>query len=280
MTNYFLVDSGDQRKLEQFGPHRIARPCSQALWTPSLSKKQWKSAEASLIRENRDIKWSGREKLPEEWSVEIDGISFRLQPTDFGHLGLFPEQREQWRWMREVIRNSPRKKPKVLNLFAYSGGSSLACALEGAEVCHVDASKGMVSWARQNAELNGLQDASMRWIVDDAMKFLQREIRRGKGYDAIILDPPSFGRGAKGEVFKIEESILELLDLCVELLSDQPLFFLYSCHTPGFTPIVLQRQLARALKKGPISCGEMLLQGGNGVEPVPSGAYARWCNVD
>lgn len=275
---YQLIDSGDQQKLERFGPHILARPCSQALWPTSLPTKRWKKAAASFSRQP-DNQWDIRDPLPESWTIDIDGIQVKLSATDFGHLGIFPEQREQWQWMREQVR-AAKRPASVLNLFAYSGIASMACAIEGAKVCHVDASKGMVTWANENAALNGLGKDSIRWIVDDANKFLLREIRRGRKYDAIILDPPTFGRGAKGEVFKIERDIIPLLKLCKELLSDQPLFFLYSCHTPGFTPVVLERQLKSLFPDMQIQTGEMLLRGEEPDNCVPSGCYARWQHAD
>ena len=194
-----------------------------------------------------------------------------------GHRGIFPEQRAQWQWIRERVAASPRPV-RVLNLFAYSGGSTLAAARAGAEVCHLDASKGMVQWARANAALNNLTDHPIRWIVDDAHKFLNREIRRGRRYDGIILDPPTYGRGGNGETYKIERDLTETLRLCRALLSDAPRFLLLSAHTPGHTPVVLANVLAQALRglPGGVSSGEMLLTGAPDVFPLPSGAYARW----
>jgi 23S rRNA (cytosine1962-C5)-methyltransferase len=196
-------------------------------------------------------------------------MKMRIQPTDFGHIGIFPEQRPLWKKIRELSSNA-----RVLNLFAYSGGSSIAAAQGGASVCHLDASKGMVDWAHGNASLNGL--SSIRWIIDDVSKFLKREERRGSQYDGIILDPPSFGRGTKGEVFKIEEDIIPLLSLCRACLSATPRFVLLSCHTPGFTPTTLHHLLEDVLgNKGTIDSGEMVLSGTN-VRSVPSGIYALW----
>lgn len=280
MSDYALLDSGRQRKLERFGSFTLQRPCSQAVWEPLLSDSNWEKAHAHFCRDGGN-KWEGRRRLPEQWSIEVEGIRFQLSATDFGHLGIFPEQRQQWKWMRSLIQKEikQRKKPlSVLNLFAYSGGSTLACAQAGAQLCHVDASKGMVAWARENAELNGLVKAPIRWIVDDVNKFLEREKRRQRTYDAIILDPPTFGRGAKGETFKIEEEIMSLLQSCKDLLSSSPLFFLYSCHTPGFTPIVMENQLHYTFrgKKGCVEKGEMLLEGEKDRFSIPSGAYARW----
>jgi 23S rRNA (cytosine1962-C5)-methyltransferase len=275
---YELLDSGGGRKLERFGPHTLVRPCAQAVWKPRLPPAAWTSAHAAFDREG-GLRWQGREALPEAWVIAVDGIRFRLSGTDFGHLGIFPEQRACWRWLQAVIERAPARRPlSVLNLFAYSGGATLFAARAGASVCHLDASKGMVAWARENAALNGLQSAPIRWIVDDVSKFLKRERRRGCRYDGIILDPPTFGRGRRGEVYKIEEEMPETLQLCRQLLSDAPRFVLLSCHTPGFTPMVLRNVLQQGLAglAGDVECGEMLLTGAAGVCPVPSGVYARW----
>ena len=274
---YQLIDSGHGRKLERFGDRVLARPCSQAVWPPSLPPAEWQKADASFSREG-GLKWNNRQALPDEWTVPIADIRFKLSTTDFGHLGVFPEQRQQWNSIREAIQKADGTPVRVLNLFAYSGGSTLAAALAGADVCHLDASKGMVDWARENAALNGLDKAPIRWIVDDALKFMRRELRRDRRYDAIILDPPSFGRGSKGEVFKIEKALPELLDLCRQLLSDRPCFMLLSCHTPGYSPIVLKNMLIQTLAAPAklIKEGEMLLTGKPGVLPVPSGTYAFW----
>lgn len=272
---YLLLDSGNQQKLEQFGDYLIVRPCSQALWLPSLSKSEWDRADASFSREEGNG-WSFKKKLPDSWLVEIEGIRFKISLTDFGHLGVFPEHSLLWKSMKEIICKQ-NKAPQILNLFAYSGGATLAAAQAGAIVCHLDASKGMVSWARENAANNQLTTAPIRWIIDDAVKFLKREIKRGIRYEGIILDPPSFGRGSKGEVFKIERDIHELLHLCRELLSENPLFFLFTTHTPGMTPIVMSHLMQQTMqnRSGHIEKGEMILPSAHGIN-VPSGSFARW----
>lgn len=280
-SDYALLDSGDGRKLERFGAHVLARPCAQAVWRPRLPPAEWETAHASFDRESGN-RWRGREALPPHWTIEVDGLRFRLGGTDFGHLGIFPEQRESWRWIGKLVqaaRAAAGEEPvRVLNLFAYSGGATLAAARAGAEVCHLDASAGMVEWARANAALNALEQAPVRWIVDDVHKFLTREIRRGRRYEGIILDPPSFGRGAQGEVYKIERDLPRTLDLCRQLLSAAPRFLLLSAHTPGITPVVLENLLAERLEElpGQIEGGEMLLAGAEGVRPLPSGCLARW----
>lgn len=272
---YFLVDSGDQQKLERFGSYLIARPCSQALWKPTLSKSEWDRADAHFSRDGGNS-WNYKTKLPESWIAEVEGVRFKISPTDFGHLGVFPEHSLLWKPMKDAIRMR-KEPPQVLNLFAYSGGASLAAASAGAKVCHLDASKGMVAWARENAKLNQLDSAPIRWIVDDATKFLTREIKRGVRYDGIILDPPSFGRGAQGEVFKIERDIHDLLHLCRKLLSDNPLFLIFTTHTPGMTPIVMEHLLKQKMHglKGNIETGEMILPSDIGLN-IPCGSFVRW----
>jgi len=277
---YALLDSGDGRKLERFGSYVLARPCSQAVWTPSKPQAFWSTAHATFDREDGN-QWHNRSALPGEWQICTAGIAFKLSGTDFGHLGIFPEQRAQWQWIQQTVKAAceTRSRPvSVLNLFAYSGGSTLAAALGGAEVCHLDASKGMVQWARDNAALNGLQNHPIRWIADDAHKFLCREARRERRYDAVILDPPTFGRGQNNEMYKIEKDLPETLRLCRNLLSPEPLFVLLSAHTPGYSPIVLQNVLSQAVGGlgGKIAAGEMLLTGTPDVLPTPCGTYARW----
>jgi len=245
--NYSLLDSGNQKKFERFGPYTIVRPCNQALWKPAL--KNW-AADAEFSKEKG---WEG--ELPDSWVIEYDGLKFKIAPTDFGHLGIFPEHQIVWSWAADLVREGS----SILNLFAYSGGATLAFARAGAQVCHVDAARGMVNWAKENAELNGLSEKPIRWIVDDVMKFLKREIRRGRKYDGILLDPPSFGRGARGEVFKIQKDIEMLLGLCQELLSEKPLFLVCSNHSVG-------------IEMGHV--GELILPAENGRD-VPMGKFIR-----
>ncbi len=275
MTNdYELLDSGNGRKLEQFGPVILARPAAQAVWPPQRPEL-WRRAAATFDRED-GLNWRGREGLPQEWIITVDGIRMQLAVTDFGHLGLFPETREMWAWLSRALRDGGHAAPpRFLNLFAYSGGATMAAALAGAQCCHVDASKGMVDWARANASLNGLDGAPVRWIVDDVNKFLKREIRRGATYDGVLLDPPSFGRGRKGELYKIERHLIDTLENVRAVLTDRPRFVALTSHTPGFTPIVLGNILSSILAGGTIECGEMLLTG-TATLPLPSGAWARW----
>ncbi|MCP5469196.1 MAG: class I SAM-dependent methyltransferase [Chlamydiales bacterium] len=247
--NYALLDSGDGEKLEQFGEIVLQRPAPTALWRKS---REWKP-DAIF----RGKKWVMKKRLPETWTISVEGIRFLLKRTDFGHLGIFPEQAEQWKWLSQ-------KKGRVLNLFAYSGGSSFASP---GEVTHVDAAKGMVDWANENAKLNNRKN--IRWIVEDVRKFIKKEIKRGSTYDGIVLDPPTFGRGKSLEVFKIEKDLPKLLDMCVEL---KPKFVLLSCHTPGYTPIVLKQLLQERFGEN-LTFGEMVLPG---PFDLPSGGFARW----
>jgi 23S rRNA (cytosine1962-C5)-methyltransferase len=277
MNEYALLDSGHGRKLERFGKVTLDRPCAQAVWNPTR-QNLWKQADASFTRKD-GLQWRGREKLPDVWHATVNGIKMKLSTTDFGHLGVFPETRDMWDWItRTFATEAPKRKEplKFLNLFAYSGGATLAGAKGGAHCCHVDASKGMVQWARENAKLNGLESHPIRWIVDDVNKFLQREIRRGTRYDGILLDPPSFGRGKGGELYKIESALLDTLKLVKGVLSEKPCFVYLTSHTPGFTPIVLNNLLQQLLPKGKLECGEMLLTGDPEACPVPSGTWSRW----
>ena len=281
VDDYELLDSGDGRKYERFGNVSLVRPCSQALWRPE-NPDAWSRATATFDREDGN-RWHNRGALPKEWTIETAGIRFRLSGTDFGHLGIFPEQRAQWNWIRDTCASSapaqtlkhslPSPPLSLLNLFAYSGGSTIAAAQGGAEVCHLDASKGMVQWARENASLNGLKDHPIRWITDDAHKFMEREIRRGRRYDAIIFDPPTFGRGANGEMYKIERDLKRTLSLVKALLSEKPLFVLFSSHTPGLSCAVAANILSQAFPGSQIETGEMLLEGRS--FPCPSGIYCR-----
>lgn len=269
IDDYELLDSGDGRKYERFGDFTLVRPSAQALWRPS-NPHAWLGATASFDREDGN-RWHGRSALPKEWVVTTAGIKFRLSGTDFGHLGIFPEQRAQWRWIRETCRKSPGIR--VLNLFAYSGGSTMAALQGGAEVCHLDASKGMVQWARDNAALNNLSSGPVRWIVDDAHKFLAREKRRNRAYDAVIFDPPTFGRGANGEMYKIERDLKTTIELVRGVLSPSWRFILFSSHTPGISPIVAANILASEFPGAAVESGEMILEGSG--RALPSGVWAR-----
>ncbi len=268
---YQLLDSGAGRKLERFGSVVTDRPCAQAVWRPTLPREQWEAADAFFTRENHGG-WTFRRRVPREWTCELEGVRFLVGPTDFGHLGIFPEHALGWRWMNAQV--TAAKRPlSILNLFAYTGGATLELAKAGCELCHLDASRKSVDWAHRNAEANDLADAPIRWIVDDVFKFLQREIRRGRRYDGIVLDPPSFGRGTNQELFKIDDSLPSLLDSCFALLSPSPAFIFLTCHTPGYTPIVLRHLLQQTARGGNITAGEMVI---DATLPLPSGAFAAW----
>jgi len=277
-NDYALVDSGNGRKLERFGPYLLSRPCSQAVWRPQLCDQAWDQADAIFSREPQN-QWTYKRSLPETWDIEVGGLHLKISPTDFGHVGIFPEQIPHWEWIQMFLKaQTIVSKPRLLNLFAYSGGSTLAAAKGGAIVCHLDASKGMVAWAREQAAFNGLEQMPIRWIVEDVKKFLMREKKRRSFYEAIVLDPPTFGRGAQGEIFKIEEEIVSLLQDCRALLSNHPLFVLFSCHTPGFPPLVMHHLMTQAMQglQGRLEVGEMVLSGESQVLHIPSGIYAKW----
>ena len=277
MTDYELLDSGNGLKLERFGNVILSRPAALAIWPPQ-KPTLWRTATAAFDRKG-GLTWHGREKLPESWTVTVRDIRLKLSTTDFGHLGVFPETFDIWDRIARAIGSragSSGEPPRFLNLFAYSGGATLVAAKAGASCCHLDASKGMVEWARENAALSGLAGAPVRWIIDDAHKFLEREIRRGRQYDAILLDPPSFGHGAKGELYKIERDLPKTMDLIRRLLSPNPLFLILTCHTPGFSPMVLGNILRRLHGSGTVESGEMQLTGAADVLALPSGSWACW----
>lgn len=287
-NDYQLLDSGNMKKLERLGPYLLVRPAQAAVWEPNLSEEEWRKADGVYTRDTGEDggKWTFHRKVQREFDVLYGSLHFHIRLTNFGHMGLFAEQIDNWDWLREVIRKRMKatndRNLYVLNLFGYTGGSTLACSQAGAHLVHVDAAKGVVDWARKNAELSGLADRPVRWIVDDAMKFIKREERRGNTYQGIILDPPSFGRGPQGEVFKIEDHLVPLLQACKELLAKDALFVLYSCHTPGFTPLTLQNQLEIVTDRrgGTIEAGEMAIaeeaRGKQSGRLLPSGVLARW----
>ena len=252
---YKLLDCGNGEKLEQFGDVILIRPAAQALWQPHLPKSSWERAHARFSREQKN-QWELFKPLPETWDIALNEIKLRLKRTDFGHLGVFPEHARLW----PLMHTHPLKGARVLNLFAYSGAGTLALALKGAEVTHVDAAKGMVQWARENAALNQLEKAPIRWLVDDVRKYLARAERRQERYEAILLDPPSFGRGKSGEVFKIEYDLPSLLQKCRALLSRNPLLVLFSCHKPGYTPLAMKQVMKETFSEGTVEAGEMYIE--------------------
>ncbi|MAG59123.1 MAG: SAM-dependent methyltransferase [Planctomycetes bacterium] len=249
-AEYEILDSGDGRKLERIGPHLLDRQAPQAFWTKRLPETAWREADAVHHRsEKGGGHWEFRKEIPATWTISLEGLTVQMKPTPFGHVGLFAEQTAQWRWMRERIaaRVATGATPRVLNLFAYTGLASLTAAAAGADVCHVDASKSVVDWARENAKLSGLEDRPVRWIVDDCLAFAGRDVRRGRKYDAIVLDPPTYGRGTRKEAWRIETDLPRLLRSCAQLLTADPLFIVLSCHTPGWTPIALENVLGDAV---------------------------------
>lgn len=274
---YELVDSGNGQKLERYGNFLMSRPDPEALWKKNLNDKEWGKADLEFIRNGTKNKWIIKNGIPNNWNISFGDLQFSIKPTSFKHIGLFPEQFPNWEWMIEKIKNE-NKKITVLNLFAYTGGATLACAKAGAEVCHVDGSKNAVEWARINAELSGFKDAPIRWIIEDVILFLKREIKRGRKYDAIIMDPPSFGHGPKDELWKIEEDFLNLMDLCKQVLSDDPLFILINGYTAGYSSIVYQNNLIDLMKdyKGKVEGGELVIEETKSKRLLPCGIFARW----
>ena len=280
---YRVIDTSDGEKLEVWNGVSLIRPDPQVLWKTPKTEKLWTCADAHYHRSSSGGgKWEYHAKLPESWELPYGDLTFRIRPTGFKHTGLFPEQAVNWDFMDGLIRNAGREV-SVLNLFAYTGGATLACANAGASVCHVDASKGMVQWARENAALSGLADKPIRWIVDDCEKFTQREIRRDRRYDAIIMDPPSYGRGPGGEVWKLENCIYDLVKTCADVLSDKPLFFLINSYTTGLSPSVMGYILGSLLTErfgGHVCCDEIGLPVEHGNMFLPCGSTAVWCADD
>jgi len=277
--DYELIDTGDGEKLERWGEYTLRRPDPQIIWPIDHSNPLWNNVDAHYHRsKSGGGQWEYKRKLPERWSVNFGKLKFYIEPTGFKHTGLFPEQAVNWKWMMEKIEKAERPI-RVLNLFAYTGGASVACAAAGAEVCHVDAAKGMVGWAKENLELSGLKDKPVRFIVDDVMKFVQREQRRGKTYDAVIMDPPSYGRGPNGEVWKIEDSLYGFIEECLGIVSDKPLFILINSYTTGFSPTVLANILSVTMGKkykGQVSSGEVGIPVKASGLVLPCGIYGRW----
>ena len=280
---YELIDSGNGEKLERYGSYTLSRPDPEAMWKKSLDEKEWDKADLKFLREGNKTKWIIKNGVPKSWNINFSDFNFSIKPTSFKHIGLFPEQLLNWDWMKNIIENEKLRikndrKIKVLNLFAYTGGATLACAEALAEVAHVDASKQAVVWARDNAELSGLKDSPIRWLIEDVVTFLKREVKRGNKYDAIIMDPPSFGHGPKDELWKIEENFLELLDLCRNVLSLDPLFILINGYTAGYSSIVYENNLKDMMKdfKGNIEGGELTIKETTSGKLLPCGIFARW----
>lgn len=274
---YELIDSGKGEKLERYGSFVLARPDPQVLWQRGLSESRWKQADAIFIRKGKHTEWKKKKTLPESWPIIFGGLIFEIRPTTFKHTGLFPEQQANWEWMSQLITQAKRPV-SVLNLFGYTGGATLACAQAGADVCHVDGSKMAITWARKNQELSRLTDKPIRWILDDALVFLRREVKRGHMYDGIVLDPPAFGHGPKGEIWKIDEQFTELLNLCYQVMSHKPLFFLINGYASGYSPIAYRNNLEEIIKKhkGSIETGELTIAESKTNRLLPCGIFARW----
>ena len=299
--DYELLDSGEGEKLERLGKIVLSRPDPQALWRKRLSPVEWKKADGYFGKEvggsekGERGEWNLKSSVPARWEISFAGLKLYVKPTPFKHIGLFPEQAANWEWMRKKIEDSKLKienskmrekvnEIEVLNLFAYTGGATLACAQAGAKVVHVDGSKAAVTWARDNAELSGLKDKPIRWILDDVREFVRREIKRGRKYHGIIMDPPAFGHGVDNEVWKIEEDLIELVESCFSLLADEPLFFLINGYSAGYSATAYKNNLEILKEKfgGEIEMGELMIQESienkSNIKPrlLPCGIFARW----
>ena len=276
--DYEVLDCSEGEKLERWGKYTLVRPDPQVIWSTPKKQRGWKKMNGHYHRSTRGGgEWEFFD-LPEQWTICYDSLTFNLKPFSFKHTGLFPEQAANWDWFSDRIKKAGRPI-SVLNLFAYTGGATLAAAAAGASVCHVDAAKGMVAWAKENAKSSGLEEAPIRWIVDDCQKFVEREIRRGHHYDGIIMDPPSYGRGPKGEIWKIEESIYPFIRLTAQLLSDKPLFFLINSYTTGLAPSVLSYMISTEIipaHGGHVEAGELGLPVTESGLVLPCGASGRW----
>ncbi|MGI6040659.1 MAG: class I SAM-dependent methyltransferase [Candidatus Alectryocaccobium sp.] len=275
--DYQVIDTSSGEKLEKWGEYILLRPDPQVIWKTPKKNPMWKRINAHYHRSSKGGgEWEFFD-LPDEWTISYRELRFRLKPFSFKHTGLFPEQAVNWDWMSDKIKSAGRPI-KALNLFAYTGGATLAMAAAGAAVTHVDASKGMVAWAKENAQASHLEDRPIRWLVDDCKKFVEREIRRGNHYDAILMDPPSYGRGPKGEIWKMEDSIYEFLELSAQLLSDRPLFFVINSYTTGLAPAVLKYLLSTVLKDkgGVVQADEIGLPVRETSLVIPCGACGRW----
>ncbi|MBD5444626.1 MAG: SAM-dependent methyltransferase [Lachnospiraceae bacterium] len=276
--DYEVLDTSSGEKLERWGDYLLVRPDPQVIWNTPKTHSGWKKRNGHYHRSSK----GGGEweffNLPNEWSIQYGDLTFHLKPFSFKHTGLFPEQAVNWDWFSSIIKNAGRPV-KVLNLFAYTGGATIAAAKAGASVTHVDASKGMVTWAKENAAASGLTDAPIRWLVDDCVKFVEREIRRGNTYDAIIMDPPSYGRGPKGEIWKIEESIFPFIELTAQILSKDALFFLINSYTTGLQPAVLSYMAETLIIPqfgGRVQASEIGLPVSSNGLVLPCGASCRW----
>ena len=280
--DYQIIDMADGQKLERWGDIYLVRPDPQIIWKEKTFPEKWKLADAKYVRSHEGGgRWEYKKSIPKSWQIKYKHLSFNVKPMGFKHTGVFPEQAVNWDWMYNKIKDAKREI-SVLSLFAYTGCASVACLSAGAKVVHVDSSKGMCEWAKENVSLSGLRDRPIRFLVDDVIKFVNREIRRGNKYDAIIMDPPSYGRGANGEVWKFEENISDLIGLCMNVISDKPLFFLINSYTTGISSQVLENILklksenSKKLLNGRFENGEIGLPMENSDLILPCGIYSRW----
>ena len=281
--DYEVIDTSCGEKLERWGDYYLVRPDPQVIWNTPKKNPKWNDFNGHYHRSNKGGgEWEFR-KLPNEWQIKYGNLKFALKPFAFKHTGIFPEQATNWDWFSSIIKETLDKEPgrqiKVLNMFAYTGGATLSAAAAGASVTHVDASKGMVGWAKENANLSGLADKPIRWLVDDCVKFVEREIRRGNKYDAIIMDPPSYGRGPKGEIWKIEDNIFDFIELTTQILADKPLFFLINSYTTGLQPAVLSYMMNTCIVKkfgGSVEANEIGLNVTESGLVLPCGASGRY----
>lgn len=289
-SGYALIDSGQGQKLERFGRFILSRPDPQALWHKRLSSEEWKKADGIFTDS-----WDVKKTLPNKWQISLDGLELFVRLSSFKHVGLFPEQAPNWSWLRDRLNDANKGRntetiadlnTEVLNLFGYTGGATLAVAQAGAKVVHVDGSKAAVNWARENAELSGLKDRPIRWLIDDAHIFVKREIKRGRKYQGIIMDPPSFGHGPSNELWKIEDDLLSLIDDCLKILSDDPIFFLINGYAAGYSAISYRNILSPIVEKfgGQIETGELTIreaenpgfENSGSARLLPCGIFARW----
>lgn len=278
-TDYELIDASDGQKLEKWGDFYLVRPDPQAIWSHKTEKNLWKTAHAKYHRsKSGGGSWEYREKLPESWQIKYSDLVFNVKPMGFKHTGIFPEQAANWDFIINTIQAAQRPI-KVLNLFAYTGGATVAAAYAGASVVHVDAAKGMVNWAKENAASSGLADAPIRYIVDDCVKFVERETRRGNKYDVILMDPPTYGRGPKGELWRFEDELFPLVTKCLDILSDNPLLFIVNSYTTGISHTVVSNVLSYLIQSkfgGKISSDELGLRMTSNSLPLPCGYTTRW----
>lgn len=282
-SDYELLDSGNERRLERFGVYIFDRPEPKALWNKTLPQQEWAKAHAVYHRSDKGGgSWKFQKQVPPSWKITWNKLTFLMKPTGFKHMGIFPEFASIWEWEQKIISTSlqgkPDHQPHILNLFGYTGAASLAAAAAGAKVTHVDGSREVVTWARENAKLSQLEDKPIRWLIEDTLTYVKRELKRGTKYDGIIIDAPKFGRGDKGEVWKIEEDLPKLLDMCTQLLVPQPLFVLLVTYATEYSSTVLENVLAQKMHrfKGTISSGELALQQTSNKLLLPTAMFSRW----